>query len=175
VSTTTRLQLDGSAHTLTRGPGEGDAVEVEWTAPGVEVAEQQRAEVLETRDGWVRFRMGGRTYRARVVRRGETVWVGIDGETYAFSTASRRRGGGDAAGDGKIEAPMPGALLEVLVREGQEVAEGQDLVVVEAMKMEHRMKAPFAGTVRDLTMAAGDRVEPGNPILVLEPLGEADG
>lgn len=142
---------------LTEGDAEARALDVE---------------VLNAAPGRLTLRLGGRTHRARVVKRGDDLWVAVGGESYRLQVARRQRGGSDAE-TGRIEAPMPGALLEVLVEDGQAVDEGQDLVVVEAMKMEHRMKAPFAGVVRGLTATAGDRVEPGVPILVLEASADA--
>ncbi len=53
---------------------------------------------------------------------------------------------------------MPGAVLAVRVALGDEVEEGEVLLVVEAMKMEHALAAPFAGTVADLTVRTGDQV-----------------
>jgi biotin carboxyl carrier protein len=66
---------------------------------------------------------------------------------------------------------MPGKLLRVLVREGQSVTRGQTLVIVEAMKMEHAVKAPQAGRVAELKAREGDMVAPGTPLVRLE--GEA--
>lgn len=164
------LELDGRRVRVTREELEGDALRVTWgEVDGEAPATVVEAAVLGRGPGFVRLRVGDRTLRARVLRRGEDVWVAVGGESYRLPRARRGAGGAGVASDGQIEAPMPGALLEVLVEDGQEVEEGQDLVVVEAMKMEHKMKAPFAGTVRGLTASAGDRVEPGNPILTVVP------
>ena len=64
-----------------------------------------------------------------------------------------------SAADGAILAPMPGKVIAVDVGQGDTVAEGQRLVVLEAMKMEHALVAPFAGTVAELTVKQGDQVE----------------
>jgi biotin carboxyl carrier protein len=64
---------------------------------------------------------------------------------------------------------MPGTVLEVLVAEGDSVEEGQDLLVVEAMKMEHRLQAGRAGVVQGLTCKAGDRVDAGVALLEVVP------
>ena len=63
---------------------------------------------------------------------------------------------------------MPGKLVRLLVAAGQEVAAGQGLLVMEAMKMENELKAPRAGRVRDIHVAERQAVETGALLLVLE-------
>ncbi|NUR07938.1 MAG: ATP-grasp domain-containing protein [Nocardioidaceae bacterium] len=72
------------------------------------------------------------------------------------------------AGDGTLNAPMPGTLLAVSVEQGQEVAEGQVLGVLEAMKMELSLKAPYAGRVANVGASAGDQVTLGATLFVVE-------
>jgi propionyl-CoA carboxylase alpha chain len=63
---------------------------------------------------------------------------------------------------------MPGTVVTVDVREGDRVAEGQTLLRIEAMKMEHRITAPAAGAVREIPVAAGQRVPAGAPLAVID-------
>ena len=74
-----------------------------------------------------------------------------------------------AAGDGTLLAPMPGTVLAVNVTEGQDVAEGETLGVMEAMKMELALKAPFAGTVTTVGATSGDLVKLGAVLFTVEP------
>jgi 3-methylcrotonyl-CoA carboxylase alpha subunit len=74
-------------------------------------------------------------------------------------------------GDAAIRAPMNGRLVAVAVEEGDTVGAGQRLAVVEAMKMEHALVAPYAGVVRDLDAAVGDQVEMGARIMWIEKEG----
>ena len=76
---------------------------------------------------------------------------------------------GPVAGDGTLLAPMPGTVLAVNVSEGQQVAEGETLGVMEAMKMELALKAPFAGTVTTVGAAVGDLVKLGAVVFAVEP------
>jgi acetyl-CoA/propionyl-CoA carboxylase biotin carboxyl carrier protein len=73
------------------------------------------------------------------------------------------------AGDGTLLAPMPGTVLAVDVTEGQHVAEGETLGVMEAMKMELALKAPFAGTVTSVGAATGDLVRLGALLFTVDP------
>jgi acetyl/propionyl-CoA carboxylase alpha subunit len=75
---------------------------------------------------------------------------------------------GPAAGDGTLLAPMPGTVLAVNVVEGQAVAEGETLEVMEAMKMELALKAPFAGTVGTVGVTVGELVKLGATLFVVE-------
>jgi len=76
-----------------------------------------------------------------------------------------------SAAAGSLASPLPGIVRRVAVRPGELVAAGALLVVVEAMKLEHRISAPTAGRVRDVLVAEGQEVDAGAPVAVLE---EAD-
>ncbi|WUI03647.1 biotin/lipoyl-binding protein [Spirillospora sp. NBC_00431] len=76
---------------------------------------------------------------------------------------------------GSLLAPMPGTVVRVETEPGADVAEGQTLVVLEAMKMEHRVAAPSAGTVAELNVRAGQRVESGAVLAVIEAGTERSG
>jgi len=79
-----------------------------------------------------------------------------------------------AAGDGVVKAPMHGRVLELLAAVGDRVAQGQRLAVIEAMKMEHTLRAPFAGVVRQVPVSPGAQVVESAPIMVLEPVPNGD-
>ncbi len=88
----------------------------------------------------------------------------LDARTLAVRAGSRGRGPHLA---GTLKAPMPGLVVRVLVKEGDEVETGRGLVVLEAMKMENELKAPGAGTVKTIHVAAGAKVERGSPLVEL--------
>ena len=73
-----------------------------------------------------------------------------------------------AAGADLVKAPMPGVILVVNVAAGAHVERGQELVVLEAMKMQNAIRAPRAGTVAEVLVGAGQSVGHGEPILRFE-------
>jgi 3-methylcrotonyl-CoA carboxylase alpha subunit len=105
------------------------------------------------------FQSGAQVY---VLRGGRQTRVRI--KDFAASAA-------DAAGGGNVvKAPMHGRVLELLAAIGDRVAFGQRLAVIEAMKMEHTLRAPFAGVVKEVPVSSGAQVIEGAPIMVLEPV-----
>ena len=78
------------------------------------------------------------------------------------------QGAAGAAAGGQVTAPMPGKVTRILVRPGEDVAAGQGVVVVEAMKMENELGAPIAGRVADVAVAEGDPVDSGAVLIVIE-------
>ncbi len=79
----------------------------------------------------------------------------------------RASGKFSAEGPQRVDAPMPGKVVRVLVKQGDDVIEGQGLVVVEAMKMENELKSPKAGKVVELHAVEGAAVESGAKLVVV--------
>ncbi len=78
-------------------------------------------------------------------------------------------GKGVSRGSGEVKAAIPGRVLRVLAGPGDQVSQGQPVVVLEAMKMENDVRAPRDGVVRSVEVAAGQAVGTGQVLLVLEP------
>ena len=92
----------------------------------------------------------------------------VEGQSYRVARArSAMSGGGDAAG-GDVVAPMPGFVRQVLVSAGDAVAEGEPLLVLEAMKMEHTLRAPRAGEVARIDVSEGEQVSRGVSLIILD-------
>ncbi|MGW7640224.1 acetyl-CoA carboxylase biotin carboxylase subunit [Streptomyces decoyicus] len=100
-------------------------------------------------------------------------WLGRDGDSWQVTTydpvAAALRGAAGAHGADTLAAPMPGTVTVVKVAVGDEVAAGQGLLVVEAMKMEHVISAPHAGTVTELDVTAGATVAMDQILAVIAP------
>jgi 3-methylcrotonyl-CoA carboxylase alpha subunit len=121
-------------------------------------------EVLAAGAGEI-WTVDGRTHRIRTARTGERVFVWCDGEVYEFHPARRSRGGAERE---DLVAPMPGRVRKLLVSPGERVARGDVLVVLEAMKMEHAIRAPHEGVVSRVAHGEGDLVEAGTALVELE-------
>ena len=95
--------------------------------------------------------------------------VMLGGDTFRFDMVDPLEAAeaGDAGSD-TLSAPLPGRIAAVLCKTGDAVTAGQPLVILEAMKMEHRLVAPAAGIVADLAVAPGDQVEDGRLLLRLQ-------
>ena len=100
--------------------------------------------------------------------------VVMDGRRYEFamydprSLAGRLGAGSGADGPRSVKAPMPGRVVRVLAVVGDEVAEQQGVVVIEAMKMQNELKSPKAGRVAKVSVDVGDTVGSGDVLVVVE-------
>ena len=97
----------------------------------------------------------------------DAVWIGLPGEDRELVLHRPARAGSRRETAPTLDSPMPGAVTAVLVADGDQVQEGQAVLVVEAMKMEHTLHAPSAGTVR-LHVSAGQRVTRGQELALVE-------
>lgn len=116
------------------------------------------------------LRINGQARQFRVQHHGSRV-VLHDGErrlTVEKVPVYRRTHGSEGSGDGRIIAPMPGRVVLVKARPGDGVTTGQELLVMEAMKMELAVRAPRDGVVADVRASAGDFVEADAILVTLE-------
>ena len=96
-----------------------------------------------------------------------------DGEAIEFADwRANATGTGGSASDGGLRAPMPGKIVAAPAKAGDVVTKGQSVVVLEAMKMEHALTAPFDGVVAEFNVAVGDQVVDG-AVLAVVKAGEA--
>ena len=94
----------------------------------------------------------------------------LDGKTHELTAPQSRRGGGaGGSADGTVRAPMTGTVLDVLCSPGDVVEADQTLVVVSAMKMEHKLAAGVAGTVRSVASNKDATVDQGAELVVVDP------
>jgi propionyl-CoA carboxylase alpha chain len=113
--------------------------------------------------------IGGRRARYAVTADGDRLHVQSPRGTVGLHVVPRFVPPGAAGAEGGFVAPMPGVVLDVRCAVGDRVTAGQTLVLLEAMKMEHHVKAPHAGVVTEVRAVVGRQVENGAVLLVVEP------
>jgi acetyl/propionyl-CoA carboxylase alpha subunit len=110
-------------------------------------------------------REGARARTLHLARDGAAVHLSWGGVTYILAEEREGAGAARRQDSGALEAPMPGRVAAVRVVAGQLVAKGEELLVVEAMKMENALRAPRDGVVRAVHVSTGDAVTPGRPLV----------
>ena len=148
----TSVTVDGQVHELQVQPvGPGAFVATQPTSPLVAAVAGAHRETFQcVRDGdVVHLFWRGRAYRLE--------------EDTEVSRAAHRH-----AAAGGLEAPMPGKVIAVKVAPGDTVGKGDELLVVEAMKMENAVRAPREGRVKTVSARVGDMVTPGVVLVELE-------
>ncbi len=170
-------RLDGRAAQRWRlAPARGgEPVELVLDGDRVRIGDgaERRASAVAQGDG-LAVTIDGRRRLWAHGRAGDVTHVGAGGSAWAFceQPLALRRDLRDRAA--ALEAPMPGSVLDVRVRDGDQVGPGDVLVVLESMKMELEVVAPAAGTVRGLSVSAGDRVSGGQVLVALAAAASPD-
>lgn len=117
---------------------------------------------------------GERLLMVYVAEDREKIYVSINGEQYRFDKAAQRKAGYRPGMDtsrpegNEICAPMPGKLLKLFVKEGQEINANDRLFIVEAMKMENEVRAGRSGVIKKINFKENDLLSVGEPVIELE-------
>tara|TARA_B100000003_G_scaffold82723_1_gene74167 strand:- start:213 stop:671 length:459 start_codon:yes stop_codon:yes gene_type:complete len=142
---------------------DGEVVEVTVAKQGDDwVLAGNVANILS--DGRIKVQMpDGTIHFAHSSKVEDTWWVHLSGHILCIERIEP--GATQDLGDASLSAPMPGKILQVLVKEGQNVEPGQPLMILEAMKMEHRIVASEEGIISSIFFSEGDQVQQGIPLL----------
>jgi biotin carboxyl carrier protein len=162
------ISIGGKAFTLELTSVD-EAGNVRFSLDGAE----RNASALEVMPRVWSVLIDGRSFEVRVLEENGDVLVEIDGKRYPVAIEDprrHRRPVAAAGGEGRasVTAPMPGKVVRVLASEGDGVAAGQGLVVIEAMKMQNELKAPRAGRLIRLAVSQGETVAAGAVLAVVE-------
>jgi biotin carboxyl carrier protein len=119
------------------------------------------------------LRIGNTAYEVKSEREANVLHVWVGSRQFAAEVRDPRslRGrtrAGDDRSPKKVTAPMPGKVVRLLVREGDEVKTGAGVAVVEAMKMQNEIKSPKRGTVRKVLVSEGAAVNAGDVLVIVE-------
>lgn len=112
----------------------------------------------------------GSTYTIAIQKEGKEISLFFKGDLFTYEIPSQRDKGGseNTSGIDKISAPMPGRVVKLLKSVGDNVVEGDGVVVVEAMKMESELKTSIDGKITDISVKEGDTLDLGAHILTVE-------
>ena len=117
----------------------------------------------------ITVRVGNRDVVATLVRDGRRTWAHAGGHVFVVDPPEPGgRRSAAAADHDALSAPMPATVVRVNVSAGDAVADGDIVVLLEAMKMELPIRAPRAGVVKRVNCRAGELVQPGVPLVDLE-------
>ena len=142
----------------------------------VRVGERQiAAEVQAVSGGGAIVTIDGKRFRVASARRNSSILVAVGPRNFEFEPVeeSRRQHRGLAATE--IVAPMPGKVLNLMVKEGDVVETGQPLAVIEAMKMETTLAAESPAIVKRICVTAGQMVDHGAVLIELSPPPDSSG
>ena len=152
------------------------SVRVERETDGWRVAIDGRpahfVRMTQSMTGNLELEIDGQRCRVRIAKSGDKRFVALGSQTFELkrlerAPARQQRHDSGIAGS-SLEAAMPGQVVTVAVHEGDEVSRGQTLLVLEAMKMELRITAPYNGTVRRVHVQPGQVVERGQLLVELQ-------
>jgi biotin carboxyl carrier protein len=125
-------------------------------------------------DGRVEFTLEGKTFRAVVAQNGNSSYVLLDGHSYTLKQVEEEATDTQQEQEPSLNAPMPGRITKILVNIGDIVKPKQQLVILEAMKMEHVITAPYAGTVAKINFKVGEQVKEGQTLLKIDPMDKLE-
>ena len=169
-----RLRPGGGGHEaiaeiMVRGGGDGRGTSTGGAAYDLRLPSGREASVRgepATDRRWF-VDIDGTREAVTVVAEGERLTVFRGGHRREFARHDPGAVSGGLEMAGGLTAPMPGRIVSVLVEPGESVREGQAVLVLEAMKMEHTLTAPADGTVEEVRFAPGDLVDEATELVVL--------
>ena len=133
--------------------------------------EECAIEIVSRNAAAVTYRKDGKLQRAVAMRSNDHVHVNIDDRSFSFEDVTYAPSLGAGAGSDVVTAPMAGLVTGIAVKSGDKVSKGDTVATIEAMKMEHQLKAPRDGVVADTPVAAGDQVAIRAKLIILEEEG----
>lgn len=150
--------------------GQEHELEISRTGQVVRVVQDGQsweAAVQQTEGGKITILHQGKLVHLAGVKQGDKRQLWVNGQTLTYERL-QKRGSGAGAEAGSLSATIPAVVSQVLVQVGEAITAGQKLILLESMKMVIPIQAPHDGIVKEIRCAAGQSVQPGVPLVLLE-------
>jgi biotin carboxyl carrier protein len=153
------IEIDKDGGILLNGePRDVDFLNLGGALYSVITQNQSLEVVIDDEDSKIEVMMNGRLYETQVL------------DERALLMAQRKGGLGNNSGE--VHSPMPGLVVKVTVESGQEVEQGETVVILESMKMQNELKAPIDGTISTVHIEAGQSVDKNAILVEIKPIEE---
>jgi 3-methylcrotonyl-CoA carboxylase alpha subunit len=130
---------------------------------------EYKVKAEEIKPGQIKIKIGDRIIKAVITEGKKEKFVFVEGNVYKVKTveltATRKR---KKKQEGDLNSPISGKVVNVKVNKGTKVKKGDVLMVIEAMKMEYLIRAPFAGKIKKVNFKEKDQIEIGQETVVIE-------
>jgi biotin carboxyl carrier protein len=160
------ISIDGKSYRLDLNQAEG-----RWSCrvDGREV----EVDAVLARPNVLSLRIGNKAYEVKCERVGSGVHIWVGSRRFSAEVRDPRSLRGrvratDDQGPKKLSAPMPGKVVRILMRQGDEVEAGSGVLVVEAMKMQNEVKSPKKGTIQKILVGEGTAVNAGDVLAIVD-------
>lgn len=119
--------------------------------------------------GQFQFTLDKVIYKCSVAKDGNLRFIHLDGQDYELRRVSEMEEEfEDTEEEGSLSSPMPGRIVKIFVKVGEKITKGQELLIVEAMKMENKIISPFDGVVKEIFYTEGDQIEANVPLMEID-------
>ena len=119
--------------------------------------------------GSFQFTLDNIIYKCSVAKDGDVRFIHLDGQDYELRRVSEMEEEfEDTEEEGSLSSPMPGRIVKIFVKVGEKITKGQELLIVEAMKMENKIISPFDGVVKEIFYTEGDQIEANVPLMEID-------
>ena len=149
-------------------------IDICWQGSRFSIDNDIQVDEIKTVGTCLSLLINGKKHTGSFISVGDKMFITTDGQHFEISAIdlmSRDELG--IAGSSIVKAPMPGKVIAIQVKDGDTVAVGDTLMVLEAMKMEHALGATLNGVIQSIDVEMGEQVEDGQVLIVLEPQEEA--
>ena len=133
-----------------------------------EFSDSVKASVYDWQDNFIDVEISGSRLRSKIYFEDNLLLIHTFKGDLLFKVLPKFEVKNSGVIEGGLNAPMPGKVVEVQIKNGSSVKKGDTLIILEAMKMEHKVSAPSSGKIKDILVSKGEQVENGQTLVVLD-------